>query len=154
MPRNLLLRHGATFDNRVSQPKEGSSLWALWMAGNHWAPVIAAALYGMVERYLGKLRDPELLSQPLGAALTEWIGRLTAVFTYIVAHVLDQAEDDYFYAPEHLKTLLGIDKCKFTWRRDDDCAGQWCCLRESELGITGAWRHVDDQVIELTPLLF
>ena len=116
----LLLRHGATFDDRIGQSEESGSLWALWMARDHRASIVAAALYGVVKRDLRKLGHAELLSESLSSPLTEWMGCFAAVLTYVVAHVLNQAEHGYFDLSEHLKPLLGIYEGKLAGRRDDD----------------------------------
>ena len=89
-----------------------------WLATTR-ASIVAAALYGVVKRDLRKLSHAEFLSESLSSPLTEWMGRLAAVLTYVVAHVLNQAEHGDFDFSEHLKSLLGIYEGKLAGRRDD-----------------------------------
>ena len=75
-----------------------------------------------------------------------------AVVADEVAHVLDDAEHRHAHLAEHLQPLAGVDQADVLRRRDDDGAGQRGRLRQRQLGVAGAGRQVDDQVIELAPV--
>ena len=53
---------------------------------------------------------------------------------------------------EHLEPLARVEQRDVLRRRDDDGAAHRHALRERELDVAGARRHVDDQVVELAPV--
>ena len=67
------------------------------------------------------------------------------------AHVLDDAEHRHFDLLEHAQTLARIEQRDVLRRRHDHGAADRHSLRQRELDIARAGRHVDDQVVELAP---
>ncbi len=68
-----------------------------------------------------------------------------------IAHVLHDAQHGHVDALEHAHPTEGIANGHLLRRRHDHCAMHERGLYQGELRVTRAWRHVDDQVIELTP---
>ena len=68
------------------------------------------------------------------------------------AHVLDDAEHRHVDLLEHLEALAGVGQRDVLRRGHDDGAGHRHALRQRELDVAGARRHVDDQVVELAPV--
>ena len=62
--------------------------------------------------------------------------------------IAEHAHLDFF---EHLETLARIQEGDVLGRRDDHGAAHRNALRERELDVAGARRHVDDQIVELAP---
>ena len=67
-------------------------------------------------------------------------------------HVLDDADDGNAHFLEHLEPLARIDQRDVLRRRDDHRAGHRHFLRERQLDVSGAWRHVDDEIVQLAPV--
>ena len=68
------------------------------------------------------------------------------------AHVLDDAEDRHADLLEHLEALARVEQRDVLRRRDDHRAGDRHALRQRQLDVAGAGRHVDDQVVEVAPV--
>jgi hypothetical protein len=77
---------------------------------------------------------------------------VTALGADVDAHVLDDAEDGDIHLLEHLQALARVDQRDVLWRGDDHGAGHRHLLRQRQLDVAGARRHVDDQVIEIAPV--
>ena len=76
---------------------------------------------------------------------------LAAVRTGERAHVLHDAEDGHVQALEHADGLAHVEQRHVLGRGDHHHAAQGQHLRERELGVAGAGRHVEDHVIERAP---
>src|SRR6185503_5740094 len=87
----------------------------------------------------------------VSAALAEDVLLEAAAAADVQAHVLDDAEHGHVHLLEHLETLARVGERDVLRRRHDHDAAHGHALRERELDVAGAWRHVDDQVIEVAP---
>ena len=67
------------------------------------------------------------------------------------AHVLDDAEHRHLDLLEHAQTFARVEQRDVLRRRDDDRAAHRHPLRQGQLRVAGARRHVDDQVVEIVP---
>ena len=83
--------------------------------------------------------------------MREDIRARAALRTKEITHILDDAENGHFGLLKHRHPAAGVDQRQILRRRDDDCAGKRHVLRQSELGVAGARRHVDDEAIALAP---
>ena len=77
---------------------------------------------------------------------------VAAVAAHMHRHVFDDAEDRDADFLEHLQSLFRIHQRDVLRRSDDHHAGDRHLLRERQLDISGARRHIDDQVIEIAPV--
>ena len=68
------------------------------------------------------------------------------------AHVLDDAEHGHCDLLEHPEALACIEQRDVLRRRDDDRAAHGHALRQRELDVPGAGRHVHDEVVEVAPV--
>ena len=96
----------------------------------------------------------KLSSKSLAAFLTEEKVLLLAAVAQKVAHILDKSEDRDAHFLEHVKGLAHILHRNFLWRRHQNRARHRHELRERKLHIARSWRHIDDEIIELTPVHF
>ena len=80
--------------------------------------------------------------------LAEDVLLVAAVRADVEAHVLDDAEHRHVDLLEHLEPLARVQQRDVLRRGDDHGAGDRHALRQRELDVAGARRHVDDQVIE------
>ena len=76
---------------------------------------------------------------------------MAATAANVQAHVLDDAEHGDVHLLEHLEPFAGIRERDVLRRRDDDGAADGHALRERELDVARAGRHVDDEVVEIAP---
>ena len=74
-----------------------------------------------------------------------------ALRTLKITHVLDNAENRHIDLLEHRQPAARIDQRKILRRRNDHCALQRYILRQRQLRIAGAGRHIDDENIERSP---
>ena len=77
---------------------------------------------------------------------------MAAISADVGAHILNHAEDRDADLLKHLQALAGVEQGDVLRCGDDDGAGDRHLLRQRQLDIAGAGRHVDDQVIEVTPV--
>ena len=77
---------------------------------------------------------------------------MAAVRADVHAHVLDDSEHGHVDLLEHLEALAGVGQRDVLRRRDDHGARDRHALRERELDVAGAGRHVDDEVVEVAPV--
>jgi len=77
---------------------------------------------------------------------------MAAVRAHVHGHVLDDAQNRHADLFEHLQPLSRVEQRDVLRRGDDHRAGQRHTLAERECDVTGARRHVDDQVVELAPV--
>ena len=82
------------------------------------------------------------------AAVAEDMFGVAAIRADEDAHILHDAEDRHMHLAEHLDGLARIDQGKILRRRDNDRAGQRHFLRQRQLRVAGAGRHVDNQDVE------
>ena len=105
-----------------------------------------------VERKPAQERHVVIGAHLLAAALSEDRLRVPAIRADMHAHVLDDAHDGHTHLVEHLEPLARIDQRNVLRCGHDHGAGYGHLLRERELDVAGAGRHVDDEVIEVTPV--
>ena len=67
-------------------------------------------------------------------------------------HVFHQAQDRDTHFFEHLDALFGVQQGDVLRRGHDHGARHGHALAQGELDVTGARRHVDDQIIQLFPV--
>ena len=104
-----------------------------------------------VERQRAEQRHAVLLAQVAPAVLAEDSLLVTAVAADVQAHVLDDAEHRHVHLLEHLEPFAGIRERDVLRRGDDDRAADGHALRERELNVARAGRHVDDEIVEIAP---
>ena len=92
------------------------------------------------------------MREALTTAAPEDLRGLAAVRADEGAHVLDEADDGHRHAPEHRQRLLDVGQGDVLRRRHEQGAADRHRLRERELGVRGARRHVHDEVVELAPV--
>src|SRR5713226_2161114 len=90
-------------------------------------------------------------SSHMRSALPEDMFLVTALGADVGAHVLHDPEDGNADFLEHLEALACVDERDVLGRGDDHHPGDRHFLRERELDVTGAGRHVDDEVIDVLP---
>ena len=78
--------------------------------------------------------------------------RHAALGADVQRHVLDDAEDRDADLLEHLQSLHGIDQRDVLRSRDDDGTSHRHLLRERQLDVASARRHVDHEVVEVLPV--
>jgi hypothetical protein len=81
----------------------------------------------------------------IAAAGTEDVLGMAALGADVDAHVLDDAEDGDADLLEHLQALARVEQRDVLRRGDDHRAGHRHLLRQRELDVAGARRHVDDR---------
>ena len=97
-------------------------------------------------------RHVVVLAHLLRAAVAEDVLGVAAVRADVDAHVLDDADDRHADLLEHLEALARVDQRDVLRRGDDHGAGDRHLLRQRQLDVAGARRHVDDQVVEIAPV--
>ncbi|CAG9197453.1 hypothetical protein BGLA2_1250004 [Burkholderia gladioli] len=105
-----------------------------------------------VQRQAAKHRHAVVGRHARGAPRAEHVFLVPAVRADVDAHVLDDAEDRDAHLLEHLEALLGVEQGDVLRRGDDHRAGHRHALRQRELDVAGARRHVDDQVVQVLPV--
>ncbi len=105
-----------------------------------------------VERQRAEQRHAVLRAQRLAAVLAEDVLLVPAIRADVQAHVLHDAEHRHADLLEHLETLARVGERDVLRRRDDHRAAHRHPLRESELDVARAGRHVDDQIVEVAPV--
>ncbi len=68
-----------------------------------------------------------------------------------LGHVFDEAEDFDVDLVEHFEGLAGVLQCDRRTCADDYRAGEGDGLDERDDYVAGAWREVDEEVVELAP---
>src|SRR5688572_21550389 len=79
---------------------------------------------------------------------------MPAAAAYVGAHVFHDPEDRDGHLLEHLQTLPRVEQCDVLRCRDDHGTAYGHPLRQGQLDVPGARRHVDDQIVELAPVCF
>ena len=113
---------------------------------------VAARPDRRVERDAAEVREVVLLGEGAAAAGPEDVVSRPAVRAPEAGHVLDDAEDVGVVLAEHPEPLAGVVDGDLLGRGDDDGPGQGERLEDGQLGVAGARRQVDDQVVERPPL--
>ncbi len=90
----------------------------------------------------------------LRTAVSKNIRTCAATWAKKIAHVLDHAEHRHVNALEHCNAPARVNQREVLRRGNDDCTFQWHLLRNCELCVAGAGRHVDDHEVKLAPLHF
>ena len=77
---------------------------------------------------------------------------MAAVAAHVHRHVFHDAQNRHPHLLEHLDALLGIEQRNILRRGHHHGAGHGHALRQRELDVAGAGRHVHDQVVQLAPV--
>ena len=77
---------------------------------------------------------------------------MTAVGTNVHCHVFHHAQYRDVHLVEHLDALARIQQGQVLGRGDDHRTRHRDLLRQGQLDVTGARRHVDHQVVEIAPV--
>src|SRR5690606_35993227 len=104
-----------------------------------------------VERQLGEQIHAVLLGHLTAAARTEDVLLMAATRAHVSAHVLDDPQHRHFHLLEHPKALTRVQQRDVLRRGDDHCTAHRHALRERELRVAGARRHVHDHIVQLPP---
>ena len=107
--------------------------------------------HGDIERHAAKVLQPVLGGEALTAATAEDLGQLAAMRAGERRHVLHDAEHRHAHPLEHREGLRDVAQRDLLRRRDEDGAADRDGLGQRQLGIGGAGRQVDDEVVELAP---
>src|SRR5450830_780984 len=94
----------------------------------------------------------EVLAHFFAAAVTEDFFRMAAVSADVHAHVFHDAQDRDADFLEHLQAFARVQQRDVLWRGDDDRAGDRHFLRQRQLNVAGARRHIDNQVVQIAPV--
>jgi hypothetical protein len=86
------------------------------------------------------------------ATRAEQVFDVAAVAADVHAHVLHHTQHRHVHLLEHLEPLARVGQGNVLRCGDDDGAGNGNTLRQCELDVTRARGHVDDQVVEVTPI--
>ena len=97
------------------------------------------------QRRIDIVQSQELDAHQLGGILT------AAGAEDFAGHVLDDAQDGHLQPFEGLGPAAGVAHCHGLGTGDDDAAGQGHALGQAKLGIAGAGRQIDDQIVQFTP---
>ena len=76
---------------------------------------------------------------------------MTAGATDMHRHIFHDPEYRNIDLQEHLNALFGVQQGNILRCGNNYCPGYLCLLRHGQLNITGAWRHIHHQHIQLTP---
>ena len=95
--------------------------------------------------------DAVLAGQFHTAALAEQMLGMSAIGADVHGHVFHDTQHRNVDLAEHLDAFACIEQRQVLRCSDDDGTGHRDLLREGQLDITGAWRHVDDQIIQVAP---
>ena len=76
---------------------------------------------------------------------------MAAVAADMHGHVFNNAEDGHAHLLKHLQALLGIDQGDVLRGGHDDGAGDGHALRQGQLDIASARRHVHHQIVQILP---
>src|SRR5438309_8071050 len=106
---------------------------------------------GDVERQCSEQLGAVFPAHALRPTLAEDVFLVTALGADMGAHVLHDPEDGNADFLEHLEALACIDERDVLGRGDDHQPGHRHFLGERELDVSGAGRHVDDEVIDVLP---
>ena len=112
---------------------------------------IAADSDRLVERHAAEERHGQLGCQRLAAALAEDVALVRARRADEVAHVLDQPQRRHVQLLVHPHGTPRIGNRHGLRGRDHDAPETGTDLAETEGDVTGAGRHVDDQVVHARP---
>ena len=104
-----------------------------------------------MQRQLPQQLGVILRRQLLRTAGTEDRLMVSTVAANVHAHVFDDAEYRHLHLLEHHDAFFGVDQRDILRRGDHDGAGDRNVLRQRQLDITGARRHVQHQIIEVRP---
>ena len=67
-------------------------------------------------------------------------------------HILNDAQNGHAHLFKHLDAFFGVQQGDVLGCGDDDRARHGHALRQRELNVAGAGRHVDDQVVQVFPV--
>ena len=85
------------------------------------------------------------------AVLAKNVLGVSALAAHVHSHVFHQAQNRHAHFFEHADAFAGIDQGDVLRCGDDDRASQRHALRQRQGNVARAWRHVDDQIIQITP---
>src|SRR5512141_504474 len=96
--------------------------------------------------------ESKLFRRTLSTTFTEGIDLMIAMRAHEVAHVLDHADHFYLHLAEHLDGLARVLQRYVARRGDHDRSRHRHGLHQRDHDVSRAWRQIDDQVIEFSPL--
>ena len=124
---------------------------AVRLGDHRWLSTVSLFADGHCQRQRGQQLHPVLVGQLHTTALTEQMLGMSAVGADVHGHVFHHAEHRNVHFAEHFHALARVEQGQVLWRGDDHRTGHRDFLRQGQLDVTGAWRHVDDQVIQIAP---
>ena len=123
----------------------------LWTFDHDGSAAVTAKNNVGVEWDGAQERDAEVGAHVFASALTEHVGIGVAVRAGEGAHVLDDADDGHVDGFEHSQATSSDLQTDILRRGDNDHAREAQALGKRQLGVTGPWGQVEDQIIELSP---
>src|SRR5882672_1319300 len=75
----------------------------------------------------------------------------STMWTDVVTHVLDDAKDRHFHLAKHRNASLDIEQRDILRSAHNHPAVERNFLRKSQGRISGAWRQINDEIIQLSP---
>lgn len=103
------------------------------------------------DRDLGEEGDAEAFGFMFAAAFAKDVVDVAVVGANEVAHVFNEADDGDVDLGEHGGGFPCVDEGDFLRGGNDDGAIKRYGLHDGELDVTGAWRKVQDEVVQLIP---
>ncbi len=76
---------------------------------------------------------------------------MSTVAADVHAHVLDDTQHRHFHFLEHHDAFFGVDQRDILRRGDHNGTRYRNVLRQRQLNVTGAWRHIQHQIIQIRP---
>ncbi len=113
---------------------------------------IAALANGHVEGDAAQVLEPVLLGESFTATASEDLGDFAAVPADEAGHVLDQPDHGDTQPLHHCERLADVGQGDLLGRGDEDGTADRHGLGERQLGIGGARRQIDHEVVEIAPL--
>ena len=149
-----IAERGYAVDNGLRKLTESLSRDGSAICGNGLACVTAFA-DALNEWNLAQQRQTKLFGQLLAAIAAENVVTVLREFSRCEpGHVLYEAENGYadFFVLVHVNTLASICKGHLLGSAHDDGSSDVELLKKCEMNVAGAWRRVNDEVVEFAPV--
>ena len=134
------------------EPEIDRRVRSLRFGAHHGAAGVGRLADRYIERNFAQEGRAHCLRVAPRAAVRENVAALTATRTQEIAHVLDDAENGRLDLLEHGDGPPRVEQGQILRRGDDHRPGQRHLLRQGELHVAGARRHVDDERVQFAPL--
>ena len=141
-------------DNGLGEVDEGEAGGGVARKGGGGA-CVAIVADALNEGDLGEQGYLHLLGELLAAFLAEDVIAVLGQFGGgEPRHVLDEAEDGHvdLLVAIHVDSLAGVGEGDLLGSGDDDGSGDGEGLQQREMDVAGAWRGVEDEIVELAPV--